>query len=499
MIPVLVGLALLGIVGAAVFWRQRRPPEPEGLPGTRDEFVAQVVYALGEEGVRAVQEGVRVRLRGREPFQVEGFGRWRRAATLEARRAAVLRAAEDLVVSIGDVVRPDVYKARVIEALVRAGLPATARDDFAVTLGEGVLRLENLFADVEGEPESALEAHLERVVGVALRFSDKPGGWVEVADRVQLDVTVDAYVDHTLLVNGQDARLLLDPATSWLLVLGAGLYARAALIEDGMTRDLTSFLREWGVDFRVALARALENTLGGIPVGRQGPYFVVGKDGHVDAARALLAPVELFRDLGIARRVVMIVLEKDWIVFADGDDVDALDAMFASVLDHELPPRPVRPWPITRDLWDPLALPEWYYLRPEAVPERLLDPLARLRNLDTHRVYTSVWAAMRERYAPEGVFVSELMTDEVGRTYALWLPRPSLLPAADAIVVCDAAGFLWGATRAAVFALLGSDAPDLCPEHALDWYRVEAFPDEHLDALRELASPWGRLEAGTVQ
>ncbi|MCA9571449.1 MAG: hypothetical protein KC656_26610, partial [Myxococcales bacterium] len=236
-----------------------------------------------------------------------------------------------------------------------------------------------------------------------------------------------------------------------------------------------------------------------IPVGRMGPYFVLGKDGHVDAARALLAPVELFRDLGIARRVVMIVLEKDWIVFADGDDVDALDAMFASVLDHELPPRPVRPWPITRELWDPLALPEWDYLRPEAVPERLLDPLARLRNLDTHRVYTSVWAAMRERYAPEGVFVSELMTDEVGRTYALWLPRSCLLPSADAIVVCDAAGFLWGATRTAVFGLLGSEAPEVCPEHALDWYRVEAFPDEHLDALRELASPWGRLEAGTVQ
>lgn len=335
----------------------------------------------------------------------------------------------------------DRFAAKVIQALKAAAWPHEVqylRSRFALITDDrgSVLHLGGVYADWRASPRRARGAGLQQVVG-AILASKVEETYDEAAPRLLPAVRNLADLRGVALDAADPSLEIWQP---WRRI--AGPLAAIVVVDHPGSISFVQHARmdAWGVTFETLLNRAIDNLVARSPVSFKamaGGFYVSDYGDRYDSSRLLLP--ELFLALQLRGDPVAVAISREEVVVAGSEDIPALNAMAAHVVEAmSAADRPTS--------WAPLILQdrEW-----RCFDAPLTDDLRALRELALSQDFRDykLQEPRLERYLAscgEDVYVAphEVVLHE-GDPFAWtsWTERVrALLPKVHGVGMTDAQG-----------------------------------------------------------
>jgi hypothetical protein len=353
---------------------------------------------------------------------------------------------------------------------------------------QGVLNLGNIFEGWTGLSRRDRHELLERTVGMVLELeSDEADTFADVAPRLFPVVRNLAHLQGAGL-HGED-QPSLDFALPYERVVGP---LSALVAVDGVhsirlvSRDTVN---RWGQPFEVLMDRAMANLAARSAanfIEVQEGFYVSSYDDTYDSSRLLMP--ELFRTLPLRGLPVAVAPLRNTIAVAGSEDMVALNAMAAFVVDALAEAsRPIAYAPFV------LQGGRWSRFEPQSAELGAVRDLNIRQALWDYGLQTPLLGRYFEASGQE-MFVAPLDVAgpaEWAHTWTTWTEGvPAILPKADVLGLTDQAGRTlmrrWSDVEAVCGAFETDDAfhpprfrPPAWPS-AEEWKRLEAeFPTPH--------------------
>jgi hypothetical protein len=335
----------------------------------------------------------------------------------------------------------DQFADRVMRRLKTLGWPhrlAYVPETFSIVTDDrgGTFNLANVFRDLQMLPRRDQAAQLDRAIAFLFEVSE-PASFEEAAPRLIPIVRNLTQLQAMALEGGDKASTeLWQPFRPLAGQLAAMLGVDSPTSISLLSHDL---LHRWGCGADVVFERALENLVAMSPVSFEptaGGFLVASYRDRHDSSRLLMP--ELFRALQLHGDPVAVAVSRDLLVVAGSDDIKALNAMAAFVVEaFNKASRPTSWLPIVLrgDEWQPFEAsltPEYASVRDLSIREQVWNYGLQTPRLEAflHMKGEDVFVAPLEVLMPRGD----------AYTWTSWTENvPALLPRAHALGLTDSA------------------------------------------------------------